>query len=143
MNKMDTNYFYSFPAVRGQQADRPFYIATCPLRIIPKIFIFDEEEVPAELRAQRTINKTRIPEITRYIVENPTGYVFSALTASVEKHVTFIPSIEGSDLGVLHVPMEAQILINDGQHRRAAIEEAIKENPELGTRQYSSIIFCR
>lgn len=28
--------------------------------------------------------------------------------------------------------MEAPILINDGQHRRAAIEQAIRENPELG-----------
>ncbi|MBQ4890070.1 DNA sulfur modification protein DndB [Shewanella sp. MMG014] len=141
MTQVDSNFFYSFPAVRGQQADRPFYIATCPLRIIPKIFIFDEEEVPAELRAQRSINKARIPEITRYLVDNPTGYVFSALTASVEKNVTFLPAAEGSDLGTLHVPMEAQILINDGQHRRAAIEEAIKERPELGQDNIAVLFF--
>ena len=35
------------------------------------------------------------------------------------------------NIGTLSIPMDAQILINDGQHRRAAIEEAIKENPEL------------
>ncbi|MEZ8184330.1 DNA sulfur modification protein DndB [Shewanella sp. 5S214] len=141
MSQVDSNFFYSFPAVRGQQADRPFYIATCPLRIIPKIFMFDEEEVPAELRAQRSINKVRIPEITRYLVDNPKGYVFSALTASVEKNVTFIPSSQGSDLGTLHVPMEARILINDGQHRRAAIEEAIKEKPELGQDNIAVLFF--
>ena len=28
--------------------------------------------------------------------------------------------------------MDAQILINDGQHRRKAIEEALRENPDLG-----------
>ncbi|WP_420209722.1 DNA sulfur modification protein DndB, partial [Escherichia coli] len=35
----------------GIQAGRPFYIATCPMRIIPKIFSFDENDVPPELRA--------------------------------------------------------------------------------------------
>lgn len=45
-NNLDSNYCYSFPAVRGVQAGRPFYIATCPLRIIPKIFSFDENDVP-------------------------------------------------------------------------------------------------
>lgn len=46
MNHFDADYCYSFPAVRGIQAGRPFYIATCPMRIIPKIFNFDESEVP-------------------------------------------------------------------------------------------------
>ena len=46
MDKLESNYCYSFPAVRAIQAGKPFYIATCPLRIIPKIFIYDEEEVP-------------------------------------------------------------------------------------------------
>ena len=52
MSNIDSNYCYSFPAVRGQQAGKPFYIATCPLRIIPKIFMYDEEEVPAEQATQ-------------------------------------------------------------------------------------------
>ncbi|NKC21479.1 DNA sulfur modification protein DndB [Pseudoalteromonas sp. S4498] len=131
MSNLDTNYCYSFPAVRGQQAGKPFYIATCPLRLIPKIFVYDEEEVPVELRAQRTLNKNRIPEMARYLVESPNDYVFSAITASVGSEVDFISSEGGANLGTLKVPMDAQILINDGQHRRAAIEEAIKERPEL------------
>ena len=112
-----------------------FYIAMCPMKIIPKIFVFDEEEVPAELRAQRTLNRARIPEIATYLVDHPKGYVLSALTASVDAKVTFQPfSGNGleSSMGVLNVPMDARILINDGQHRRAAIEEAIKETPALG-----------
>ncbi|WP_237376883.1 DNA sulfur modification protein DndB, partial [Salmonella enterica] len=35
-------------------------------------------------------------------------------------------------LGTLCVPMDAQILINDGQHRRKAIEDALDARPELG-----------
>lgn len=40
-DRNQTNYFYMFPAVRGMQAGREFYIATCPLLTIPKIFSFE------------------------------------------------------------------------------------------------------
>lgn len=132
MTSLDNDFCYSFPAVRGVQAGRPFYIATCPLRIIPKIFIYDEEEVPPELRAQRTLNKARIPEMSRYLVDNPDDYVFSALTASVGSDVSFVEQDNAPNIGTLKVSMNTSILINDGQHRRAAIEEAIKLKPELG-----------
>lgn len=132
MKELENDFCYSFPAVRGVQAGRPFYIATCPLRIIPKIFIYDEEEVPPELRAQRTLNKSRIPEMCRYLVDNPDEYVFSALTASVGNEVAFVENEGAPNIGILKVSMNTSILINDGQHRRAAIEEAIKVKPELG-----------
>jgi len=128
-------YSHTFPAVRGVQAGRPCYIAMCPMRLIPKIFVFDEDEVPAELRAQRILNKSRIPEIAEYLVNNPQGYTLSAITASVSKQIHFEPMADtgpGVNLGMLTLAMDAQILINDGQHRRAAIEEAIKEAHELG-----------
>lgn len=132
MSTFDSHYCYAFPAVRGMQAGRPFYIATCPLRIIPKIFSFDEREVPPELRAQRSLNKSRIPEMVRYLLENPKDYVFSALTASIAVDVEFDEHPNSNNLGILRIPMDAQILINDGQHRRKAIEEAMEERPELG-----------
>lgn len=127
-------YFHTFPAVQGEQAGRRFYIAMCPLRMIPRLFVFDEEEVPPELRAQRTLNRARVPEIAQYLIGNPKSYILSALTASVDAQVKFHPFDEAkqSSLGLLQIPMDARILINDGQHRRAAIEEAIKEAPELG-----------
>ena len=143
MKSAQDGYCFSFPAVRGIQAGKPFYIATCPLSTIPKIFVFDEEEVPPELRAQRTLNKSRIPEMVRYLVENPKDYVFSALTVSVASSVTFEESDHSGtpNLGTLKVPMDAQILINDGQHRRAAIEAAIKEQPELAHDNIAVLFF--
>ncbi len=105
------------------------------MRLIPKIFMFDEEEVPPELRAQRTLNRARIPEIVSYLIENSKDYTLSAITASIDGQITFEPYEDtglGQNLGILSVSMDAKILINDGQHRRAAIEYAIQENPELG-----------
>ncbi len=130
----DSSYIHTFPAVRGSQAGRPCYIAMCPMRLVPKLFVFDEEEVPPEIRAQRTLNRSRIPEMSSYLTENLTDYTLSAITASVNADVVFDPITDtgvGQSTGTLTIPMDAQILINDGQHRRAAIEEAIKESAEL------------
>lgn len=143
MQKRSQDFTYSFPAVRGIQAGSEYYIAMCPLKLIPKIFQFDDEEVPPEYRAQRVINKARIPVITQYIVDNTDDYVFSSLTASIDGFVEF-DSYNAQDhhqLGQLIVSMEAKFLINDGQHRRAAIEEALKIRPELGEETISIVFF--
>jgi len=138
------SHSYFFTAIRGVQAGREFYSAMCPMNLIAKIFLFDEEELRPELRAQRVLNRTRVPEIARYIVENPRDYCFSALTASVDGEVDFDPikkEGESSDVGFLKIPMSARFLLNDGQHRRAAIEEALKIRPELANECVPVVFF--
>jgi DNA sulfur modification protein DndB len=139
---MGDAYQYSFPAIRGVQAGREYYVSMCPLRLIPKLFAFDEEEVAAELRAQRTLNKARVPEIARYIVDHQDSYVFSALTASVDADFVFeSAAVDERNLGILRIPMEGQIIINDGQHRRAAIVQALLQQPELGNETIAVVFF--
>ncbi|MBO8161732.1 MAG: DNA sulfur modification protein DndB [Thermosipho sp. (in: Bacteria)] len=141
---MNHDYFYVFPAVRGIQAGREYYISMCPMRLVPKIFLFDETELQPEIRAQRVLNKGRIPAIASYILENPKDYVFSSLTASIDSDVEFIPiSSDPSsyNIGHLKIPMSARFVINDGQHRRAAIEEALKQRPEMGNETISVVFF--
>ena len=131
---MSYGYTYTFPALRGIQAEQEYYVAMCPLKLLPKIFLFDEESVPPQLRAQRTLNTARIPDIVRYLIDNRHDYAFSAITASIDGEVRFEAAEMGdgtSDIGRLVVPMSARFIINDGQHRRAAIEEALKEIPDL------------
>lgn len=135
---------YVFPAIRGVQAQREYYVSMFLLSLIPKLLLFDEEELVAELRAQRTLNRGRIPVMTRYIVENAQDYVFSALTASVDGEVRFEPMLEADGegrVGMLHIPMTAKFILNDGQHRRAAIEAALRERPELGHESISVVFF--
>ena len=54
---------FVFPAVRGIQAQREYYVSMVPLEVIARIFQFADEELPPEVRSQRILNKTRIPEI--------------------------------------------------------------------------------
>jgi DNA sulfur modification protein DndB len=85
---------YVLLAIRGVQAGREYYSAMCPLKLIPKLFLFDEEEVPSQMRAQRQLNRSRVPEIARYLVDNPTEYVFSSITASIDGPVLGRPAEE-------------------------------------------------
>lgn len=140
------SFGYSFPAIRGIQAGREYYTSMCPMRLIPKIFYYDEEEaeLPPEMRAQRTLNRQRVPDLANYITKNLKSYVFSALTASIDGDIEFDPVGESGDeyqVGVLKVPMDARFVINDGQHRRAAIELAIQEEPSLGDETIAVVFF--
>lgn len=138
------NFEYVFPAIRGVQARREYYVSMCPLRLVPKVFLFNEEELVPELRAQRLLNRARLPELTQYLLANRDNYVFSALTASIDGHVRFEPipgSPNGSRIGQLCITMDSQFLINDGQHRRAAIENALREDPDLADESIAIVFF--
>lgn len=138
---MDTEPIFSFPVIRGIQARREYFVAMWSLRTVRQISIFNEDELPPELRAQRILNKARIPEMTGYILDNPDDYVFSALTVSIDSNVTFEPIGAQDKLGVLKVPMDAKFIINDGQHRRKAIIAALKERPELEHETIAVVFF--
>src|SRR5436190_22096007 len=134
----------TFPVIRGVQAGREYYVAMWTLRTLRQISIFDEKELPPELRAQRVLNKARIPEIAHCILDNPNDYVFSAITASIDSEVEFEPFAAAQTenrLGTLTVPMDAKFIINDGQHRRAAILSAMEQKPELGGETIAVVFF--
>ncbi|MCY4275756.1 MAG: DNA sulfur modification protein DndB [Gammaproteobacteria bacterium] len=141
---MNTGFEYVFPAIRGIQAQREYYVSMCPMRLLPKLFLFDEEEMIPQLRAQRQLNKARLPALSRYITQNADNYVFSAITVSVDSEVNFDQMAEegnSSRIGMLRIPMSARFIINDGQHRRAAIDIALRQKPELGNESIAVVFF--
>lgn len=135
---------YVFQAIRGIQAGREYYITMCPMNLIPKLFLFNENELPPKMRAQRTLNRSRIPRIAEYLIDNTNDYILSSITASVDGKVEFMPLGQGKNehrIGYLVIPMSARFVINDGQHRRAAIERALETCPELGKETISVVFF--
>ena len=133
---------FSFPAVKGIQANMEYYVTMVPLDCIPKLFTFSDDNLSAEARSQRTLNKSRIPEMCDYIIQNPNSYVFSALTASIDGDVVFKAfDSDYSSAGILSISMSSKLLINDGQHRKAAIEAALKKNPNLKYEHISMVLY--
>ena len=137
-----TSNMRTYGAIRGRQAGSDFYIAMCTLKEVSRDFTYEDVDIPAEQRAQRTLRKSRIPKIRDYVLQNPDDYVFSSITASVDGRITFNPAPGANkNLGMISIPSEAPILINDGQHRTHAIKQAVADNPELGKDQISVVFF--
>ena len=135
-------FVYRFPVAKGIQSNKEYYIAMVPLKMIPRLFPSDDEYVSPEYRAQRKLNSFRIPVMSKYILDNRDTYVFSALAASIDGEFKFVPATESTDIGLLEVSMDAKLLINDGQHRKAAIIEALKEDSSLNDETISVVFFA-
>ena len=137
--------YMDFPCARGIQAGREFYTIMCDFATIVNRFQFDMNSgIPPKMRAQRKLRPSRIPKIASYITDNPRDYILSAITVSVDKKMEFLPAkSEGSDarIGKIRIPSNARILVNDGQHRCAAIRMAYGENPDIGTERITVVVF--
>src|SRR5437773_119478 len=133
----------SFPAMKGELGKRTYYSCLMKLNAIPKMFTFrDWVEFLPEDREQRVLNQKRVPEIAKYILDNEDGYLFSSVTASYKCPATF-KAVDGfENIGTLEMEFEdANFVINDGQHRCAAITQAIKQNPAVGEEAISVLLF--
>lgn len=134
------DFSYVFPAVKGVQAKKDYYITMIPLKYLVKILPEPGEYLPPEYRAQRRINEQRIPGMKSYIIDNRESYIFSSLTASIDGQFRF-EKTDIDNIGNLHISMDAKILINDGQHRRAAIAQALIEDDTLGDETISVVLY--
>src|SRR3954447_6544299 len=98
----------NIPVLRGRQGTRTFYVAVFKLKEIARVFTFSEQgDLDPEDRAQRTLSRRRIPEISRYLSDNKDGWVLSSLTASFDAEEVFrAASKQNPNLGTLEVPFD-------------------------------------
>ncbi|WP_042861436.1 DNA sulfur modification protein DndB [Acinetobacter radioresistens] len=124
---------YSFSALQGIQGRQAVFLLQLPLKVISKLIKQDDMSLPVDQRGQRMLNKTRVAQITKYVLDNPDTYVLPPLVGYVKYGLVQFDSFEGSfNLGKLNIAIDAEILLSDGQHRRAALEEAVKHRKFLG-----------
>ncbi len=133
----------TFEVVRGMQAGKEFYIGMCSFATIYHHFKFnDDPQIPPQMRAQRKLRESRIPQIVNYIKNNPKDYILSSITVSVGGKISFSsPAGENARIGKLIIQIDAPILINDGQHRSAAIKSVYQQRPEMGNEKISVVFF--
>ena len=110
---------------------------------VPHLFKFNDwESCTPELRAQRILNKSRVPDIAKYILDNDDGYLFSSITASYNTEVKFHSSDEHPDVGTLELELE----YTEVRHQRRPapmrrIAAASRKNPALGKEKISVLLF--
>ena len=130
-----------FSAIKGIQAGREFYTIMVKLGDLDELIPAVDLSLSAEDRAQRQLNRKRIPAIKRYILDNQDSYVFSALACSIDGDFRFVPDSVHESVGILEIYKGSKILINDGQHRKTAIIEAIQDAPDLSEESIPVVIF--
>lgn len=124
---------YSFAALQGIQGRQAVFLIQMPLKVISKLIKQDDMRLPVEQRGQRMLNKTRVAQITKYVLDNPDTYVLPPLVGYVKDGIVNFEAFErGFNLGKLNIAIDAEIMLSDGQHRRAALEEAVKHRKFLG-----------
>lgn len=82
----------------------------------------------AKDRAQRNLAPSRVNNLLRYILDNPKSYIVPAITVVINSDVKFDQGVRKADqssLGILKIPVTANVYVVDGQHRCAAISEVV------------------
>lgn len=139
---------WMLPAIRGVQAGNEYFVVMMRLRDLHRILAPVDAKLPPELRAQRRLSRARVPKIARYILGNPRDYTFSSLVGAVDGLPRFEPAAERSRMGTLFLPRTMKVTLLDGQHRQAAIAQAVQEDNEkrargvgLGDETISVVLF--
>ncbi|SEB05820.1 DNA sulfur modification protein DndB [Rubrimonas cliftonensis] len=130
------------PAMRGKMGSRTYYACLMPMKTVPQFFKFaDWAGISPEDREQRVLNEKRVPALAEYIAENEDNYIFSSITASTKGEPRFEPYAEGADIGTLILELGNELIINDGQHRRAGIVRALEQGVPIERDTISVLIF--
>lgn len=108
--------FYSFTALRGIQGRRMSYIIQIPLSMVGTLFEQENFSLPVIERKQRTLNKARVNQIAKYLVDNPDSYVLPPLVAQIIGDVEQTPDQLHRDIVTLKIKMGSKLQLLDGQH---------------------------
>ena len=143
---MNVSGNYEFPAVKGIQAGRECYTAMVPLKSIPQMFRYPppSKNLKARDRAQRTITQSRVRTIDWYIRGNLDSYILPSITVVINSDIEFDPlghSARQNALGLLKFPASAKVNVVDGQHRCAAISDAVGFADELSEESIAVMFF--
>jgi DGQHR domain-containing protein len=147
---------YVFPAIRGKQGDRDYYLSSMTYGEVAKLVDLPDERVGDRLLTgtsdmQRKLNWSRVRgEMKDYLVRNNDAF-YSALTLFIVpldltsdlqegKDFLFKPDSDDPARGTLKVFGTAVFFPGDGQHRTASMREAVKDNHTLATRQVPVVL---
>ncbi len=129
---MATGY-YSLPGILGHQGKHDYYLIQCPARLLSRLFLFNETDVPIELRRGRSTDPSHVADIIAYFMSNQESYTIAPLIATVDGAVKFEPlNDEIPEIGQIRIPINARMIIHDGQHRREAIQRLLTKGAPIG-----------
>lgn len=134
---------FVFSVIRGIQEGREFYITRCQVSTILKVFLFDEELIPAEMRTQSNAEPAYLSDDAQYVLGSPIHQALAPIVAIIDGDLTYQPLDEtpgNQDIGQITVSVDFPLIVGEGQRRLDAIKLALQERPELAE-SYIPVIF--
>lgn len=132
---------FSLPAIAGKMGDSIYFTVQVPMPQFVRLFHFNEADVPVELRAQRELKEKHAEDISQYLRNRLLDYTLPAVTASVSDAMQFEPAPGFTNVGTVRIPIDAQVILNDGQHRRRGIELALESGLPIKDQHITVVIF--
>lgn len=136
--------FVYFEAILGNQANQEFYTVHVPFSAMSKSFVFEDSELPTEMRGQRELDIRRSKKFKEYMQQNGDSFVTGAVIGAINNDVSFIPfegGVSSGKIGMLRIPLDMKITLCDGQHRHAGINELMSENPEMAENDLPIVLY--
>jgi len=127
--------------LKGQQGDRTMFLLLVTNHELLRNFAAEAEISDSSERVQRDLDPRHAKDIVNYILENPAEYLLGAMTYAIDTvgDDDFIPAGPGANIGTLVLPPNARMRCLDGQHRRHAIADAVREDESIGD-DYSAVV---
>lgn len=123
---VDRDEAIQWPALKGKMGDRDFYMTVLTLQTVARFFEPTPTGLAAELRAQRALSERRVPDIKQYMLDKENDWVFGSLTLSFDGEADY-----DDKKRILYLDPHSEFVVVDGQHRLAAIKQALSEDPFL------------
>ncbi len=141
----------TFPCLKGNIGDWSYYLTTMRLAELVKYVGFAEQIFPRQdldQIMQRDLTKRSV-DISNYLLKNEQRFLPALLVAAVGGEPKFVPASFGDEgvysfadgkLGFLRFDGSESYYVLDGQHRLAAIKDALKQDAEKLSKDEASII---
>lgn len=123
---------FQYPCVVGLQGGQRIITMQVTFGALGRFLALDDMGHTLE-RSQRELNQRRASAFADYVVqavENGTDFIIPPLIGNCDGELTF-ELLNNANVGIVTIPLDAQIRLFDGQHRQAGIAEILRRLPDI------------
>ncbi|EJO8074348.1 DNA sulfur modification protein DndB [Salmonella enterica] len=116
---------FKYPCLIGNQGGRRVLTISAKFDELSRLLAADNVSHTLN-RSQRELNSRRALAFADYVVNGlntSTGYIIPPLIGNIDGDIAVEVSAESPSFGFLVIPMNAKIVLFDGQHRQVGVEE--------------------
>lgn len=144
------------PCVKSQMFGTQFFSGSMTFHAIDRQVLPPDDPrwdpiFPEEEKGQRALLRSRVTQsIVPYLLENRDDAFFSSLAIILVpadgsplqegKHYRFKPTNGNPNVGILEIEDDVMMFVADGQHRREAIKQALRQDSSIGM-QHVPVVF--